>query len=104
MKRFVFFLFISVIPTVLISQTKKTFNDSNFSKGDIVRVPNLEVELLNREKDVTNDSLELLVAFLQKHSNIKFELACYTDSRGNLAGNLQASQYRAQGIRDYLIK
>lgn len=104
MKKFRFFIILFVIPTVIFSQTKKTFNDSNFSKGDIIRVPNLEVELLNREKDVINDSLEVLIDFLKRHSDMKLELACHTDSRGNLAGNLQASQYRAEGIRNYLIK
>lgn len=104
MNRFLIFLFISVIPAVLHSQAKKTFNNINFSKGDIIHVPDLELELLNREKDVKNDSLDLLVDFLQKHPNLKFELACHTDSRGNLAGNLQASKYRAEGIRNYLIK
>lgn len=104
MKRCRIFLFLFIIPTIMFSQNKKTFNDSNFSKGDIIRVPNLEVELLNREKDVINDSLEMLVVFLQKHSDMKFELACHTDSRGNLAGNLQSSKYRAEGIRNYLIK
>lgn len=104
MKRLIILLFISLVPAVLYSQTKKNLNDTNFNKGDIIRVPNLEVELLNREKDVRNDSLEILVDFLQKHSTLKFELACHTDSRGNLAGNQQASQYRAEGIRKYLIK
>ncbi len=104
MKRFLFLFLISIISTTLFSQTNKTFSDSNFNKGDIIRVPNLDIELLNREKDVKNDSLEALVDFLQKHSNLKFELACHTDSRGNLAGNQQSSQYRADGILKYLIK
>ena len=50
-----------------------------------------------------NDSLDLLVDFLQKHSTTKFEIACHTDSRGNLEGNLKASQYRAQGILNHLV-
>ncbi len=73
MKRFLFLFLISIISTTLFSQTNKTFSDSNFNKGDIIRVPNLDIELLNREKDVKNDSLEALVDFLQKHSNLKFE-------------------------------
>ena len=106
MKHFLFktLLFILVLPLTMSAQTKKTFKDSNFSKGDIIRVPNLDIELLNREKEVQNDSLDALVNFLNAHPELKVEIACHTDSRGNLAGNLQASQYRAEGIRNYLIK
>ena len=86
------------------AQIKKTFESTTFSKGDIIRVPNIEVELLNSEKDVKNDSLESLANFLISHPDLKVEIGCYTESKGNLAGNKAASQYRAQGIRDYLIK
>lgn len=99
------FIFLAVIlPSITVAQAKKTFKDTYFEKGDIIRVPNLDIELLNSEVDVKNDSLDALVSFLNTHANLKFELACHTDSRGNLAGNQQASQYRAEGIRNYLIK
>lgn len=106
MKRITFCLIITLcsLLSAITAQTKKSFKDTDFVKGDIIKVPNIEVEVLNSEIDVQNDSLELLVTFLNQHINLKVEIACHTDSRGNLAGNLQSSQYRAQGIRNYLIK
>ncbi len=97
-------LFLGLIPSFTFAQNKKTFNDTFFEKGDIIRVPNLDIELLNRETDVKNDSLDALVNFLNQHSTLKVEVACHTDSRGNLTANQQASQYRADGIKTYLIK
>ncbi|MGQ0826843.1 MAG: OmpA family protein [Bacteroidota bacterium] len=100
----IFIFLVVALPFVAFSQTKKTFNDTFFQKGDIIRVPNLDIELLNSETDVKNDSLDALVNFINTHAGLKFELACHTDSRGNLTANQQSSQYRADGIKNYLVK
>ena len=105
MKRGAFILIGIVISIASIGQNNKTFYDNSFKKGDIIRVPTIGVEVLDNETaaDVQDDSLELLVTFLTIHSSLKVELGCHTDSRGNVEGNKQGSQHRAQGIRDFLV-
>ena len=54
-------------------------------------------------KGSSKPSLELLLAFMQKHEGIKIEISGHTDSRGNDDYNLDLSQRRAESVMDYLI-
>jgi len=48
--------------------------------------------------------LQELADYLQRHTEIKVEIAGHTDNVGNDADNLKLSQQRANAIRDYLVK
>jgi len=82
----------------------KTLKDSIFSKGDIIKIPELYYSLSNPFNDMVRDSLEPVAAFLKKYLTLKIEISCYTDSRGAANGNLQLSKFRAESVWDYLIK
>ncbi|MCC5945663.1 MAG: OmpA family protein [Bernardetiaceae bacterium] len=43
-----------------------------------------------------------LINMLRNYPQIKIEIACHTDSRGNANYNLEISQKRAEKLRDYL--
>ena len=43
------------------------------------------------------------MAILQRHSNLKVEIAGHTDSAGSTAYNQGLSERRAQTVADYLI-
>jgi hypothetical protein len=90
--------------TIAIAQSKKSIYETNYAKGDTIIVPYLDIELLNREKEVENDSVAALLNFLKDHPDLKIELICYTDSKGTAPANLQSSKYRADGIMKFLIK
>lgn len=49
------------------------------------------------------NQLESLADFLIDNKNVKVDIACYTDSRGNNSYNKQLSQQRSDNIRIYLL-
>jgi outer membrane protein OmpA-like peptidoglycan-associated protein len=48
--------------------------------------------------------LEDLFFFLKENPNIRIEISCHTDSRGEAEDNLKLSQKRADAIKEYLIE
>lgn len=52
----------------------------------------------------SQESVDSLVNLLSENKNIRFEISCHTDSRGNDEYNMELSQKRAQTLVDYLIK
>ena len=100
-----FLLFASTI----LSQTKgrlpnKTIKDTIFSKGDIIKIPELIYQLSHPMGKETVDSLQPIANFLKKYPTLKVEISCHTDSRGKDTLNLMLSDFRAKHVWDYLIK
>ena len=100
-----FLLFVSTI----FSQTKdrlpnKTIKDSVFSKGDIIKIPELIYQLSHPMGKETFDSLQPIADFLKKYPTLKIEISCHTDGRGKDTLNIMLSNFRAKHIWDYLIK
>jgi OmpA-OmpF porin, OOP family len=50
------------------------------------------------------DQLTELLEYLQRHQEIRIEIAGHTDNAGTEAHNLKLSQDRANTIRDYLVR
>lgn len=48
--------------------------------------------------------LELLVKFLKDHPKLRIEISGHTDNTGNKADKIKLSQYRANAVKDYLVK
>ena len=65
---------------------------------DIVFLPNSEQ--INTSSQVSVDSL---VNLLTENRNVRFEISCHTDSRGNDDYNMKLSQKRAESLVDYLV-
>lgn len=81
----------------------KTLTDTSFSKGDIIKIPELCYNLSHPISDMVMDSLNIVAEFLKKHPSLKVEIGCHTDSRGDSNKNLQLSIFRAEKVREYLI-
>ena len=65
---------------------------------DIVFLPNSKQ--INPSSQAGVDSL---VNLLAENRNIRFEISCHTDSRGNDEYNMELSQKRAETLVDYLV-
>jgi outer membrane protein OmpA-like peptidoglycan-associated protein/tetratricopeptide (TPR) repeat protein len=61
------------------------------------------LDQLNRAPEAVN-GLEDLTFFLKENPNIKIEIGCHTDSRGEAEDNLKLSQKRADILKEYLIE
>jgi hypothetical protein len=101
--------FLILLPFVFHAQVKnKQFNitvyDSVFSKGDIIKIPELIWDLSFPISPLAKDSLNLVADFLKKYPALSIEIACHTDSRGEAIPNSQLSNFRAKSIYEYLIK
>jgi outer membrane protein OmpA-like peptidoglycan-associated protein len=95
--------------STIFSQTKgrlpnKTIKDSVFSKGDIIKIPELVYQLSYPMGKETIDSLQPIADFLKKYPILKIEISCHTDSRGKDTLNIMLSNFRAKYVMDYLIK
>ena len=49
-------------------------------------------------------AIKALIDFLGRHPNFVIQLICHTSSKGASQANLASSQYRADGIKTFLIK
>ncbi len=81
----------------------KTFNDSVFSKGDIIKIPELIYECSFPIGKETMDSLMPVANFLKRFPNLKVEVGCHTDSRGAAEGNSRLSEFRAKHVLEVLV-
>jgi outer membrane protein OmpA-like peptidoglycan-associated protein len=54
--------------------------------------------------DQSHNTLDRVATSLRTNSDLRVEIAGYTDSRGGLAANLRLSQARADAVRAYLIQ
>ncbi len=54
--------------------------------------------------DQSHNTLDRVATSLRGHSDLRVEIAGYTDSRGSLAANRRLSQTRADAVRAYLIR
>lgn len=55
-------------------------------------------------KSSSQDALDLLLSFMQKHEGIKIEISGHTDSRGNDGYNMDLSQRRAESVMEFLVE
>ena len=63
----------------------------------------LENSISSASDDYTRDGIQMIVDFLQRHPELKVELAGHTDNVGNEKYNLQLSDDRANVVREALI-
>lgn len=54
--------------------------------------------------DPAIETLNKIVIALQNNNTIKAEISAHTDSKGNDAGNMKLSEFRAKAVVDYLVK
>ncbi len=72
--------------------------------GTVVQLVNIQFEFNSSAlKSSSQEGIEMLVAFLEKHPEITVELAGHTDNVGSDAYNLKLSQERAEVVRQALI-
>jgi peptidoglycan-associated lipoprotein len=83
----------------------KTFKDSSFEIGDRIISPRVVYPLRPYPLHTdTNDSVRSIAEFIDAHPDLKFEIACYTDTRGSDKSNEILSQKRAEQILTDLVK
>ena len=83
---------------------KVVFNLQEIVLGMAIRWENITF-LPNSEQIHTSSQVgvDSLVNLLSENKNIRFEISCHTDSRGNDAYNMKLSQKRAESLVDYLV-
>lgn len=83
--------------------TYKSFNDSNFKKGDKIIVHDL-IFTDTRLDARSSEALKNMVTFIQKHPNLEFEIGVHSGARGSELYNKKMSAARAQEVVDSLSK
>lgn len=93
-------LLILVSFSTLQQKKRKTFMDTNFESGDIIKTPKMAYRLQGGLGVSYKylDSLEVVANFMISHPKLYFEVGIHTDTRGKTAPNLVASQVRAETI------
>lgn len=81
----------------------KTLKDSIFSKGDVIRIPEI-VFVLDGNGMENYDSLKVVANFIKNHPEFTFEIESHVDSRGYAEKNLELTEKRAKNTKDYLLK
>ncbi len=81
----------------------KVINQSGFSKGDIIKVADINYELNRSQLDMDNSNGLIEIITLLQNSTISVEIRSHTDAKGSATYNLELSQKRARSVYDYLI-
>ena len=83
----------------------KTFEDTVFKEGDLIRLPDLDFQLSggNGVTKETLDSLNVVIDFLMTNPDLNVEIGCHMDSRDSDERNLRLSEIRSSWIVKYLI-
>lgn len=87
----------------------KTLTDSVFSKGDIIKIPEIVYSTcclgcLDYFVPGIQDSLNIIGGFIIKHPGYIFQITSHTDQRGNEQKNVELSRKRANAVKNYLMK
>jgi outer membrane protein OmpA-like peptidoglycan-associated protein len=81
--------------------------DFKMEKIEIGHKHTLEKFIFSVNQEFMNENgkafLEPIIKMLQENPDLKIEIACHSDSRGDDEYNLVLSQKRAEHIRDYLV-
>jgi hypothetical protein len=98
-----------LLASTIFSQTKgrlrnKTLKDSVFSKGDIIKIPEIIYGMSNTWYPTMPDSVKPIADFLNKHKNLVVELGCHTDTRGKAEFAAKLSVHRVLSPYDYLVR
>lgn len=88
---------------LIVKRVARGMQDSVYNPGDAVPFYGIWDLSGPRMRPEMKDSLETLLKFIQKHTEITIEVASYTDDRGSESFNIKLSQRRADVIRDYLL-
>ena len=92
-------------PVKQISVIYKTFQDSVFEVGDIIRFPDL---IFTLDKAVllpaSEDSLKKLCWFFKKFNFVLFEIGNHTDTRGSDKHNTDLSKMRARIVAEFIVQ
>jgi outer membrane protein OmpA-like peptidoglycan-associated protein len=104
----IFIITFLLFAATTFSQTKgrlpnKTIKDTIFSKGDIIKIPELIYQHSFPIGKETMDSLIPVANFLKRFPNLKVEIGCHTDSRGDADGNNRLSEFRAKHVLEVLV-
>jgi outer membrane protein OmpA-like peptidoglycan-associated protein len=90
-----------LISTVSAGQATKTFKDTVFKIGDIIKIPEI-VYVLDGNGHENDDSLKIIADFVNAHKNIVFEISSHTDTRGRATANHTLSVARSESVKDAL--
>ncbi len=78
--------------------------DFSYQIGQVKTLENLHFKYAEwKVSPEAEKALEPLIIAMTENSNMKIEIACHTDARGDDMYNLQLSQKRAESVRQYLI-
>ena len=81
-----------------------TVDVAELMPGDAVVLQNIQFEFNSSALTVDSQTgIQMIVDFLQRHPELKVELAGHTDNVGNEKYNLQLSDDRANVVREALI-
>jgi outer membrane protein OmpA-like peptidoglycan-associated protein len=89
-------------------KANKTFQDSIFKIGDIIKGPEVGFPTCcwgcpDGIALSTKDTLDKIGKFILKYPSLTFQIDTHTDQRGDALKNKKLSQDRANSIRQYLI-
>ena len=91
-----------IVSTISFGQEYKTFKDSMFKVGDIIKAPDV-VYYLDGNGHENDSTLQKIADFANSHKSIVFEIGSHTDSRGSAASNFTLSTARAENIKEALV-
>lgn len=82
----------------------KTIYDKQFTKGDIIKLPEIVFELSYPLGKMAKDSLQLVSAFLKNHPELNVEIGCHTDQRGSEKMNKDLSTRRVKLVWEVIVE
>jgi OmpA family len=109
MTRILTAIFVLTINFSFAQKTNRTFADTTFKVGDLIKTPQVLFYICCRgcpddglAMD-TKDTLTLIATFIKNNPKLIFQIDQHTDQRGTPTSNLKLSTDRANSIRQYLI-
>lgn len=99
------FSFSQSYEVLIDTTTYRTLNDSVFIVGDRILVRDVGFTLSGGGKilDYSKPILKEVADFVKMNPDLIFEIALFTDTRGNKSSNKSLSEMRAKSVFEYLV-